>query len=105
MDVAASIQQLTEEIMMRLARSLRQDYDIENLCLAGGVALNCVGYGKILEVVPLNTSGYDLPLATRVVPSAQRWRSGISFSVRSVVLRRCARQNGRRLPWTRICPS
>ena len=49
MDVAASIQRVTEEIMLRLARSLRQEHGIENLCLAGGVALNCVANGKILR--------------------------------------------------------
>ncbi len=49
MDVAASIQEVTEEIMLTLARSLREEYKIKNLCLAGGVALNCVANGKILN--------------------------------------------------------
>ena len=49
MDIAASIQKLTEEIMIKLARSIRKEYGIKNLCLAGGVALNCVANGKILE--------------------------------------------------------
>ena len=49
MDVAASIQKITEEIMIKLARSIRKEYDIKNLCLAGGVALNCVANGKILK--------------------------------------------------------
>jgi len=49
MDIAASIQKVTEEVMLTLARSLRQEYNISNLCLAGGVALNCVANGKILE--------------------------------------------------------
>ena len=49
MDIAASIQKVTEEIMIKLARSIRKEYDIKNLCLAGGVALNCVANGKILE--------------------------------------------------------
>ena len=49
MDIAASIQKVTEEIMIRLAKSIREEYDIPNLCLAGGVALNCVANGKILE--------------------------------------------------------
>ena len=47
MDVAASIQKVTEEIMLKLARSIRNEYGIKNLCLAGGVALNCVANGKI----------------------------------------------------------
>ena len=49
MDIAASIQKVTEEIMIKLARSIRNNYDIKNLCLAGGVALNCVANGKILK--------------------------------------------------------
>jgi carbamoyltransferase len=49
MDVAASIQKVTEEVMLRLARSLARDHQLDNLCLAGGVALNCVANGKILR--------------------------------------------------------
>jgi len=49
MDIAASIQNVTEEIMIKLARSIRKEYGIKNLCLAGGVALNCVANGKILD--------------------------------------------------------
>ena len=49
MDIAASIQKVTEEVMITLAESLKEEYKIKNLCLAGGVALNCVANGKILE--------------------------------------------------------
>ena len=49
MDIAASIQKVTEEIMISLAKSIRAEYGINNLCLAGGVALNCVANGKILQ--------------------------------------------------------
>jgi len=49
MDLAASVQAATEEVMLRLTRSLAKEYGIENLCLAGGVALNCVANGKILK--------------------------------------------------------
>ncbi len=49
MDIAASIQKITEEIMIKLAKSIRKEYNISNLCLAGGVALNCVANGKILK--------------------------------------------------------
>ena len=49
MDLAASIQAVTEEVMLRLTRSLRKETGIPNLCLAGGVALNCVANGKILR--------------------------------------------------------
>ena len=47
MDIAASIQEVTEDIMILLAKSLRNEYNIKNLCLAGGVALNCVANSKI----------------------------------------------------------
>ena len=49
MDIASSIQKVTEEIMIKLARSIRKEFGIPNLCLAGGVALNCVANGKILK--------------------------------------------------------
>ena len=49
MDIAASIQKITEEIMIKLSRSIRKEYGIKNLCLAGGVALNCVANGKIIN--------------------------------------------------------
>ena len=49
MDLAASIQNVTEEIILRLTRSLAAETGARNLCLAGGVALNCVANGKILR--------------------------------------------------------
>tara|TARA_B100000780_G_C21042205_1_gene418243 strand:+ start:15 stop:1028 length:1014 start_codon:yes stop_codon:yes gene_type:complete len=49
MDIAASIQKVTEDIMIRLCKSLKKEFNISNLCLAGGVALNCVANGKILK--------------------------------------------------------
>ena len=49
MDLAASIQAVTEEVMLRLTRSVAKGTGIKNLCLAGGVALNCVANGKILR--------------------------------------------------------
>jgi carbamoyltransferase len=47
MDLAASLQAVTEEAVLRLTRALARDYAIPNLCLAGGVALNCVANGKV----------------------------------------------------------
>lgn len=47
MDLAASVQEVTEEIMLRMTKTAVKDTDSRNLCLAGGVALNCVGNGKI----------------------------------------------------------
>lgn len=49
MDLAASVQVVTEEVMLRLTRSIRKETGSKNLCLAGGVALNCVANGKILR--------------------------------------------------------
>ena len=49
MDIARSLQDATEEIMLRMARHIQKETGMENLCLAGGVALNCVGNGKILR--------------------------------------------------------
>tara|TARA_B100000683_G_C12403548_1_gene520702 strand:- start:16 stop:1137 length:1122 start_codon:yes stop_codon:yes gene_type:complete len=49
MDIASSIQAVTEEIVFRLTKSIANEYQIKNLCLAGGVALNCVANGKILR--------------------------------------------------------
>ena len=49
MDIASSIQKVTEDIMLKISTSLRREFKIPNLCLAGGVALNCVANGKILN--------------------------------------------------------
>lgn len=49
MDIASSIQAVTEEIILKLAKSLSKENKSKNLCLAGGVALNCVANGKILK--------------------------------------------------------
>src|SRR2546426_12468858 len=47
MDLAASIQTVTEEVVLMLTRALAAETGAENLCLAGGVALNCVANGKV----------------------------------------------------------
>ncbi len=52
MDLARSVQDVCEEIMMRMARTAHRETGSDNLCLAGGVALNCVGNGKILRNGP-----------------------------------------------------
>jgi carbamoyltransferase len=49
MDLAASVQAATEQIVLRLTRAIRNETGIKNLCLAGGVALNCVANGKVLR--------------------------------------------------------
>jgi len=52
MDIAASIQKVTEEIVLRVVKTVHQETDEKYLCLAGGVALNCVANGKILRESP-----------------------------------------------------
>jgi carbamoyltransferase len=54
MDIAASIQAVTEEVMLRCARKVHRETGMKNLCLAGGVALNCVGNGRILREGPFD---------------------------------------------------
>ena len=49
MDIAASIQVVTEEVVLRLSRTVKKELDVDYLCLAGGVALNCVANGRILR--------------------------------------------------------
>ncbi|MCP4923854.1 MAG: hypothetical protein GY915_07485, partial [bacterium] len=49
MDIAASIQKVTEEIVLKIANSLAKETGLKNLCLAGGVALNCVSNGRLLR--------------------------------------------------------
>ena len=49
MDIAASVQAVTEEVLLTMTRALAEEYDIDNLCMAGGVALNSVANGKLLR--------------------------------------------------------
>ena len=52
MDLARSVQVVCEEIMLRMARTVHRETGMDNLCLAGGVALNCVGNGRLLREGP-----------------------------------------------------
>ena len=49
MDIASSVQAVTEEVVLRITKDIAKEYKVKNLCLAGGVALNCVANGKILK--------------------------------------------------------
>ncbi|MEO1942970.1 MAG: carbamoyltransferase, partial [Candidatus Thioglobus sp.] len=49
MDIASSVQAVTEEVVLTMTRSLAKEYNMPNLCMAGGVALNCVANGKIFR--------------------------------------------------------
>ena len=52
MDIARSIQMVTEEVVLRLGRTVQKEFDVTNLCLAGGVALNCVANGRLVREGP-----------------------------------------------------
>lgn len=54
MDLACSVQEVAEEVMLRMARHVHKETGFKNLCLAGGVALNCVGNGRILREGPFD---------------------------------------------------
>ena len=49
MDIACSVQAVTEEVILRLTKAIAKEYKVKNICMAGGVALNCVANGKILK--------------------------------------------------------
>ena len=68
MDLASSIQAVTEEIVIKLMKSLKSETGINNICLSGGVALNCVANGKLLK------SKYLMDLDT-----ARKWRCWFIF--------------------------
>jgi carbamoyltransferase len=53
MDLAATVQKVTEEVVLRMCRSLHKETGLDSLCMAGGVALNCVANGKILRETPI----------------------------------------------------
>lgn len=55
MDLAASVQKVTEEVMMRMSKHVHAETGLEHLCLAGGVALNCVGNGRLLREGPFKS--------------------------------------------------
>src|SRR5262249_50294163 len=55
MDLAASIQEVTEEVVLRMGRDLHRKTGMRNLCLAGGVALNCVANGNLLREGPFES--------------------------------------------------
>ena len=55
MDLARSVQEVTEEVMLRLGKSIHKETGLNNLCMAGGVALNCVGNGRLLREGPFKS--------------------------------------------------
>ena len=79
MDLAASIQAVTEDVMLAIGRELFRQTGMSRLVLAGGVALNCVGNGRLLREGRSPTSGYSRRPATPAARLARRCSSGISF--------------------------
>jgi carbamoyltransferase len=88
MDIAASVQVVTEEIMLRMARHVHRETGMADLCLAGGVALNCVGNGRLLREGPFErlwiqpaagdaggAVGVALAIEHKVLGSPRRHRS------------------------------
>jgi carbamoyltransferase len=75
MDLARSVQDVCEEIMMRMARTAHRETGMDDLCLAGGVALNCVGNGKILQERPVQAEPLDPAGRRRRRWCARAWRS------------------------------
>ena len=98
MDLARSIQEVTEEVMLRLARTLHRETQAENLCLAGGVALNCVANGRILREGAV--SGIMDSAGRRRCWRGSRCRSGCLASTRCQATQGPGRRrrHGRELP-------
>ena len=80
MDVAASIQAVTDDVVLKLTRTLVREHGIRNLCLAGGVALNCVANGKMFAMELSIGFGFSRPQATPAARSVPLWPAGISNS-------------------------
>ncbi|MFH2203230.1 MAG: carbamoyltransferase [Elusimicrobiota bacterium] len=111
-DLAATLQAVVEEIVLKIVRSAHRTYGLDRLCLAGGVALNCVANGRILEDTPVKelfiqpASGDDggalgsaLYLHTRLHGGRSRWRMRDAFlgpSYSDEEVEECLRQRGAR---------
>ena len=68
MDIAASIQVVTEDAVLRLGATIHNELGVDHLCLAGGVALNCVANGRLLREGPFKACGSSRRLGMRVAP-------------------------------------
>ena len=92
MDLARSIQDITEEVMLKMAAFAHRETGLRDLCLAGGVALNCVGNGRILREGPFDQiwiqpaagdAGGALGVALASVAPASRTSRGSAPSARA----------------------
>ena len=107
MDLAASIQAVTEEVMLRMARHAHRLTGSKNLVLAGGVALNCVGNGRILREGPFENFGFNLPQEMPAAHWAQLYSFGTNCSTALDVQARstanAVRSSVRSFPMQDIC--
>jgi carbamoyltransferase len=110
MDLARSIQEVTEEVMLRLSRTMHRETGADYLCLAGGVALNCVGNGRILREGPykgiwmqLKEYGSSLRLVMQVEQWAPRSAPGTNTRTSQGRLSR-PRTRCRAATWVRSTP-
>ncbi len=90
MDLARSVQEVTEEAMLRMARHVHKETGERNLCLAGGVALNCVGNGRVLREGPFEQVWIQPAAGDAGGALGAACRSGISTSATSATSNKCA---------------
>ena len=81
MDIAASIQEVLNEVVLRLTRSLAAETGLKNLCMAGGVALNCVANGKILRDGAFERIWIQPAAGDAAARWERRWRLTISIRI------------------------
>ena len=98
MDLAASIQVVTEEIVVKLAKDIQRSTRQKNLCLAGGVALNCVANGKLLREGVFDNIWIQ-PAAGDAGGALARL-SGVSPDAQSATMHHCDRQDEGGLSWS-----
>ena len=85
MNLSLAIQQVTEDIVLRLADTAKKLTGADYLVMAGGVALNCVANGKLPKEVILKISGFSLQPGMQAAPWARPWLPGISVKDKSAV--------------------
>jgi carbamoyltransferase len=90
MDIASSIQRVTEEVVLRLGRAVQQELKVDALCLAGGVALNCVANGRLLREGPFRHWRLGTSWPSNPGPPAALTRWPAHTSARASAIIKCA---------------
>ena len=88
MDIAASIQKVLEFSILKICSSIRDEYNLKNLCMAGGVALNCVANGKILKKKYLTIFGYNQRQEMLEVLLAQLYMFGTIWQIKKMNIKK-----------------